>query len=187
MSTIKTHAEPYVEGGVNVDGLLGVKDATIFNESKNVTDKSELNKNQPYAVVDFYKYGVSVSNLKNNSSYKSVIVIFQMEIKEVNDGYQELFLYESDTSTTKICDPITNFEHVPGKKGSDYKRYEFYAEIPLNLVSIYLNGFCIRFGAHGNGSDDWKFKDLQVQLLLSYDNAKINSLKKVTNADLYHY
>lgn len=71
------------------------------------------------------------------------------------------------------------------KKGSSFERYEFYAEVPVERLDDESDSFTLRFGAHGNNSDDWKFQNLQVQLCLSYEEAKITRLAWVNNANTY--
>lgn len=180
------NASTYVTGGVNIDLDLGFKRpySDIYKEFT-VSDKSQFNNNQPYFNIDLSQYNNwSLANI-NKSQYNSVVVIFQMDIKEIYDGYQEIYLYNNASSTaSELVNCQSAFEHGSGYKNTKYKRYEFYAEI--SKVKLTTSVFTIRYGAHGNGSDDWKFKDLEIQICLSKDNARLSNLMYVENAITSH-
>lgn len=176
---------PNNETGVNIDENLGLINMGKKTNEYEVTDSSEMSSTQPIAEVDLAITGKSIYQIKNEG-YKTVVVVFELDIAEINDGYQEFFLYDSSSSNAnKLVTLLTNFEHGSGYKNSDCIRYEFYAEVPVD--SFKTTVFTMRFGAHGNYSDDWKFKALQVQILLSYEEQKISDLKWYEGVNTYYY
>lgn len=184
-----TNAKSYVEfgdvSGVDMSEVLGFRDITDSTTEYKVTDSSETSSSQPYNEVDLSDFGKSISQIRAEG-YKTVVVIFELDIKEVKDGYQELFLYDgSGSNASQLVAPITSFEHGSGYRNTSYSRYEFYAEIPAE--SFCNSVFTMRYGAHGKYDDDWKYRDLQMEIALSYEDKKIDGLQWVENADTYHY
>ena len=151
----------------------------MYTEHK-VTDSKETAAGQPYFSVDLNKFGYSLNQIKE-SGYKTIVVIMQMNIRELDDEYQEIYLYKnSSAGSDTLITPIKSFEHGSGYKNTSYTRYEFYAEVPVDNFSSSF--FYIRFGANGKYNDDWMLSKLAVQICLSKENQKIGYLAHVSNA-----
>ena len=182
-SLINVNASSYVRGGVGLDKKLGLKQIdwykdNVINETK-VTDKGVFDKSQCYNEIDINNYGISLNQIKEQD-YHSLMVTIELYIKEVNDGYQELYICkDARNSSSSIISVYKNFEHGSKKLDTTYKNYKFYIELLIDDLSI--STFTIRYGAHGNLDDTWMFKCLTVELMLSHEYPKINQLAYLKN------
>ena len=173
---INANASSYIYNGANIDAYLGVNDYYSSNNNYVVTDSSQFNSSQPYVTVNLTDYGCILDDLVVDE-VETIMVAIKMYIREINDGYQEIYLYrDAAYNAVQLCNPITNFEHYPGVKNEYYQQYEFYAEI--NVSDLITSSFVIRFGAHGSGDDDWEFSGMTVEMFYSYDQRYYSSLIK---------
>ncbi len=158
----------YIVGGVDIDVDLGINTPDNYPyQERLVTDSSQFNSSQPYYIIDTSDFGYSRNQLIN-MGYNTLVVVFELDIMEEDDGYQELYIYqETYQNATALCTPITNFEHGSGFCNSQWVRYEFYAEIDIS--SMNSSSIIFRFGAHGKGDDDWQFRLFQVELGASFN------------------
>lgn len=175
LSTTNLYATTYISGGVDIDSVRSnVTIVSIQPDERAVYDDGQFASTQPYEVVSLSRWGYDCDDLILEG-YNTIVVIFQISIKEVNDGYQELYLYTtSNSNAANLVTGIEKFEHTPGKKDSNYKRYEFYAEIKID--SIIDNRICFRFDANGDWEDTWKYKAFDAQVLVSKEHRKFTSL-----------
>lgn len=184
---------PYVKGGVAISKDCGIYDveksnieyADIFRENDeiafNVTSDSWYSRTNPIISVYLPKYGLN-SQALYHGAYKTIVIIFQITIKEEYDGYQEFYLIDSDENKNYLASPIISFEHGSGYQDGEYRRYEFYAEVPGKRFTS--ASFQLGFSAHGFGNNNWRFKDVRVQICLSNEQRKINNLLWVEDAQL---
>lgn len=169
----KAYAQSYVNGGVNIDVDYGINEVYRSNEYR-ITDAPEINQSSD--TINLMEFEISTDELKNNN-YKTLVLIFRVDIKEKDDGYQELFVYTDEN--TQLVGGITKFEHGPGKTNKNYTTYEFYAEIDVN--SIINNTLTVRYGANGWFADDWYNKNFGFQLCASKATRVYSNLLWVTN------
>ena len=102
--------------------------------------------------------GYSISELKAKN-YKSLTLTITMDVKEVDDGYQYIALYDG-TSTSAKQFGYQKFEHGSGKKDTSYWSHTF--TFTINLNEITSSSLCIRFNASGFGSDTWNCKNVKI-------------------------
>jgi hypothetical protein len=160
----------YYPGGVNYVSVTS--HIEIRSDEVTITDSSTFSNH--YDAVNLGLFNYNTSSLIAQG-YVTLGIIFQLDIREVDDGFQEIFIYSGSTTTSiQLVTGITAFEHVPGSKNTTYMRYEFYAEIILS--QIIGNTVYIRYGAHGAFNDNWKNKFLEVQLLLSTQTRSVSNL-----------
>lgn len=133
-----------------------------------VTDSSQFS--QTYDGVNFNSiYGGDYDlDTLYSQGYRTMVVEITMDIKEDKDGYQHIYFYD-DTSTTSLLRSI-KFEHFPGSKNTIYKTYTFYVEI--DMASVTDNDFFIRYSASGMFSDNWKNKNVKIQVGWSEETVK---------------
>lgn len=133
---------------------------TVRTVEQTITDSGRFN--QIHDSVNFNSVYNGKYNLDDlyDQGYRTMAVEITMDIKEVHDGYQYIFIYD-DTSTTSYLRGA-QIEHGPGKKDTEYRTYTFYFEVDINNVRD--NDFVIRYGAGGSFSDDWKNKNVKIQV-----------------------
>ena len=102
--------------------------------------------------------GYSIPKLKEKN-YKTLTLTITMDVKEVNDGYQYIALYDG-TSTSAKQFGYQKFEHGAGKKDTSYWSHTF--TFTINLNEITSSSLCIRFNASGVGSDTWNCKNVKL-------------------------
>lgn len=92
-----------------------------------------------------------------NTTLKKIKIVFSMDIWEVDDGYQEFYLYHEDKIIWK-----TEMEHGP-KKDTSVRNYTF-----TIILDIYeyrnVDWLDLKFGAHGYGSDTWQFNNFELSI-----------------------
>ena len=133
---------------------------TIRQAEQSIDDSGRMGN--PYDTVDFnilYNGQYNLDDLKNQG-YVTIAIEITMEAKEVDDGYQYIFIYDDTQTNTWLAGG--RFEIGPDKKQTSYSEFTFYVE--LELLNIMDNDFIIRYGASGNFDDDWKNKNVSVQI-----------------------
>lgn len=180
LSLQKISAYPYINGGVDILLDHGIRSLTSDQYYEYVvTDDDDLDE-QPSIEIDFVDWGINYHNLIWNS-YKTVVFIFQLDIAEIDDGYQEIYLCTPENDQIRS---YTNFEHDTSGTNTYFSRYEFYVEFPYTYFGINTT-YYLRFGAHGFGDDDWKFRNVKGQVLISTDTYHYSNMLYVTNAILF--
>lgn len=115
-------------------------------------------ENQPYFEVNFRLSSYHFTKIKD-TTLKSIRIDVSLNIWEVDDGYQDCYLFCGDTQIWK-----QTIEHGKGKKNGAPAPYTL--DIPLFAIENYASQdyFTLRFGAHGAFSDTWKFNDLEMHI-----------------------
>ena len=113
--------------------------------------------NNPYDRVDFnilYNNQYDLTKLAQQG-YRTVVIEATLDVKEVNHGYQYIYLFD-DTSTNSY---ITGgqFDYGHNVLRTDYSSFTFYFEVPIfNLTNV------LRYHATGFQEDTWANKELQI-------------------------
>lgn len=178
--------------GVDVDYVLN-RD-TYYNVRTNddsleeevvITDSGRMN--QHYDYIDLKKYygeKYDILNLKSQG-YKTLAFEFKIDIREIDDGYQYIFIYKDTTSVSYITG--CQLDYWGNKKYTTFSTFNLYTEISLDDLSS--SDFIIRYGASGRLDDKWANKYLKVQAGFSKESKKTEyfwELKWISN-DTYQY
>lgn len=151
-----------------------VVDFCVRTEPVKITDSGRAN--QHYDVV-YLSEKMDVKALAA-AGYNTLKVKISLEVKELDDGYQWIFLY-SDSSCSKkaLLDDVVEFisgvkvkddpsllcgkrfEHGSGKKDTSWGVHFFEFNIPMEDLTKDLY---IRFGASGKYDDDWQNRNLFI-------------------------
>jgi len=178
-NSLKAYAQTYISGGVDITLDTGAP-TTSRNTVYEITDAGPLAQDSSeHDVITVSNRGYSVSKL-TSMGYQTLVLIFHLDIWEVDDGYQEIYLYTLNNGTyTQLVTPITSFEHGSGSKNTTQTEYEFYAEIPLS--SIKNDKIYVFYSAHGWFADNWKNTNFQYQICASTESQKYSNLRWVSN------
>ncbi len=142
---------------------------TIFNSKKQLTIYDTgyygLHTKQSYDEIALDEYTEYMAN-----DYLFVFD-FSVNLREKDDGYQEIYLYNQNNTTSKtvsIQKAIeiglvggTVIEHVRGKKSTESKNYTFTFCINGNEVN---KSMFVRYDAFGSDSDTWYRENINVTL-----------------------
>lgn len=145
---------------------------TVRTESATITDSGRAS--QKLDVVNLSNY-YNISALKN-SGFTYLTVSLSLDVKEVDDGYQYVFLYyNSSCKGNSVWDKVEDFvvgsdddpsllytykfEHGPGEKDTSWSTHSFTTTIPLDDITANLY---IRYGASGKGDDNWINKNVII-------------------------
>ena len=121
---------------------------------------------QPLDRITTSDYINAPLNLVNSNKYLSIGIY--IDIKEINDGYQSLFLYNGTETYSKLIAEY-RFNHYAGETNTTYKTYNIIFEnIPIEF--LYSNDIVIRYGGSGIDDDNWKNKNLKVTFLYNNTN-----------------
>ncbi len=88
-----------------------------------------------------------------NHGYTKLSVTITFDCKEIDDGYQKLWVYSYNTNRELYN---FTFEHTRGKKDTTWWAHSVTFEISLDNVDPNCGGFWLRWGAEGDWADDWK-------------------------------
>jgi hypothetical protein len=148
-----------------------------------VTDDSQFTQYYDDINFDYIYDGDYDLDALYAQGYRTMVIEITMDIREVNDGYQHIFIYNGTYSNSVLLRSI-KFEHYPGTNNTTYKTYTFYIEI--DLASVTDNVFYIRYGASGLFSDTWRNKNAKVQVGWSTETIKASLAYSLEWADETH-
>lgn len=125
-----------------------------------ITDSGRFNQN-----FDQIFIGMSDINLYNSLvtlGMRYLLINFSISMWEINDGYQDFYIYADDEKEVTIYE-IKNNEHG-SKKGVD----SWTIVIPITEVRSvsYLN---FRYSCHGNFEDTWKTDKMYYEVMYLFD------------------
>lgn len=106
--------------------------------------------------------GQTISSLISQG-YKKLRVKISINICEVDDGYQYMWIYDGSGSSANIL-WTQEIEHKVGEQDSNYRTYIFNDAI-IDLDDIISNQIYMRYGASGSGNDTWKNKNLKLDFI----------------------
>lgn len=151
-----------------------VVDFCVRTETVKITDSGRAN--QHYDVV-YLSEKMDVKALAA-AGYSTLKVKISLDVKEIDDGYQWIFLYSnSSCAKSALVDDIVEFvagvkvkddpsllcgkrfEHGSNKKNTSWGTHTFEFNIPMGDLTKDLY---IRFGASGKYDDDWQNKNLYI-------------------------
>jgi hypothetical protein len=165
ISILQNSLETYIQSvnnNLNYTNSISIDNQVIRSGEKTITDDGRFNNH--YDPVLLSSSGYMVSNLIQKGLTHAHVVI-EIDVKEVNDGYQYIFLYDNFLTTGNELGSY-QFEHGPGTKKTTYnlpeEPYTFVFTVSLANLT---NSFVIRYGASGNNDDDWKNKNIRVSYM----------------------
>ncbi len=116
--------------------------------------------NQPLDRITTSDYNYSPLQMKNNYMYITIKV--EINIKEIDDGYQYIFLYNGVESNSTLLG-TKEIEHGSGKLNETYQKYSFeFSKIPLS--SFATDDIVLRYGASGTNDDNWVNSNLHISI-----------------------
>lgn len=141
-----------------------VKERTITirtNTEYTITDSGRFN--QSCDTINLNNY-FNISELITQG-YSTFTITVTLSMKEVNAGYQHVFIYNTDSKSATDSNLLTSkqFEHGgSGSANTTYADSSFTATLSSSDVA---NGkICIRYGASGEDSDTWNNKNVRVTI-----------------------
>ncbi len=138
---------------------------TVFDDEKTIKDNGVLSN--PYDEINFSDFAIDLAAAKEQG-YTSLTFYIRLNVKEVDDGYQYIYLYSSPVANNAYdCGVMTTgsnrFEHKPGSKDANWGIHEFtFKNVDINRFTE--ASFVIRYNASGDGDDDWKRGTGQIQI-----------------------
>lgn len=137
-------------------------DIRSFYDEYTINDEGRM-KN-PYDNVKLTDFGIDYNSLKEEGVVTLQIKL-TIQLKEVNDGYQHIFIYDNaHTTDGKLLDEV-EIEHGVGYKNTNwnYRTETFYVTVD-DLNDDDPNWIYIRYGAHGNKDHDWMNRDVTMEI-----------------------
>ena len=134
---------------------------TIRTETQRITASGR--EKQHFDVVNFDKFGPSLNTMKQQG-FSTVSFYTQLNVREINNGYQWIFLYNSQTVHNNNLLSELRFQHTEGKLDTTWWYHDLnFENIPID--KFISNEFVIRYGASGSGGDTWENSGLRMQLV----------------------
>ncbi len=103
-----------------------------------------------------------------SEGYNTVTLTFYFWAKEIDKGYQKIYIYPT-TGSSNMIDEI-EFELAGTSLCREYIYCQYVLGMTMNdcLASdSLLERLYVRFGAHGSNDDDWKFYGMSIKITLS--------------------
>ncbi len=97
--------------------------------------------------------------------YKYVQLYLTFDAKEVDDGYQQIYILPNKDTNKNNAISFLEFEHKPGSRDKNYQTYSF--SFRLYFTDIKESNFYIGYNARGSGSDTWIINNIQVAFYFS--------------------
>lgn len=151
-----------VNGDLSYSPSISVDRSVVRSSEETINDNGRFTN--PYDLVYVSSSGYTFNNLQSRGITR-VHVIIELDAKEVDDGYQYIFLYDGTSESSTLLGSY-QFEHGVGYKRTNYNLsnapYTFVFSMQLSDLS---SSYAIRYGASGNGADTWKNKNVYVSYM----------------------
>ena len=147
-------------------GYFSIRSGTLV-----VTDDSEFDQHCDVADLNTFSY-LNYDYFKHYG-FTKMDVFLQMELKEINMGYQHIYFYFSEKADTSYC--FYSYIHELGGNSlvTNYESLTFFtANVPLSTFDNsdpddYAK-FVARYSASGSLEDDWQ--NMAIYLCIVYHN-----------------
>lgn len=106
--------------------------------------------------------------LWGEAGYDTITLTFYFSAKEIDKGYQKIYVYPTSNSTNMIDE--LEFELAGTSLCEEYISCQYVLGLTMEecLASdSTLERLYIRFGAHGNNDDDWMFYGMRIKITIS--------------------
>lgn len=157
IDTSKYNASPLIYNSTFDNDKLPVRQREFT-----ITDENDLNK-QPHDIIDLNTYCYYGPRVLRTHGYKTIIITISLDMKEVDSGYQEFYIYNGpEMTSSNLLFQKNNYEYGGSNKKTTYGKVSFSQS--LMLSEIQYPTLYIRYGAHGSGRDNWMNKNLYVTI-----------------------
>lgn len=129
---------------------LALTDKWIASTENGRRDKTITDADGVYDTIQFTN--INVPELLK-LGYKTVTLYVNIDVKEINDGYQNFWIYGTNGSDYLKKE---EFEHGGSGKNTNWSTHKFSYSFNLEDLLDSRSQFKIEYGANGYGSDDWK-------------------------------
>ena len=136
-----------------------------LNSEYTITDEKPYTKNYYHEIWISMKYNDLYHELKN-IGINYVYIEFKLQIREVDDGYQEIYIFKGSSPTSNPIWSVTDIEHCPGAVGTTPKYYIWRCAFSIDMLKD-CDELYIRYSAHGWGSDTWKAGPLYTDVMFT--------------------
>ena len=144
---------------------------TVRTEVATITDSGRASQKMDIVFLSNYFDAEEAYN----AGYTKLHVTLTLEAREIDDGYQYVFLYadkncKSNTFFDKIIDEFYDpedpsllyeyrFEHDANGKDTNWGTHTFTATLKMNRL---IDDLYIRYGASGSYADDWQNRNIVI-------------------------
>lgn len=165
-----THRNAHAETQLNhiERGYTNSNEVTITDGGRyeNTYEKFDF-KNQFGDVLDYI-----------NKGYRYVTIDIDFKMMELDDGYQDIYLYTSFIKSQDYCISHEIFDYYGNKTQGNYNNVgiEFRSFPITEFLDENINmNIIIRFDAHGGGDDDWRYTDFSFRVVLSQEKYRLEN------------
>lgn len=154
------YSTDYSRYNSNDTGSVDIGTFCVRNGEKTITDAGRFVHNI-YDAIDFNsksRYGISV--LKN-MGYSRMNITINLDMKEVDKGYQYIFIYNGSARDDTLLDE-KKIELGGTNKQSTYINQTYTFDIPLDGLDLKNPYIVIRYGASGSNEDNWCNKNVKM-------------------------
>jgi len=157
---------------VNASSSYYVEDVYIRSYYTVYTIDDDGRFTNPYDFLYFYGDTPQTVSDWIDDGYDAVRIHITIDMREINDGYQYIFVYQNDNDSStgnELFDSVA-IEHGAGYLKTTWDDYTF-VSTSINLNDIEDDELVIRYGASGNYSDDWQNRNVWITYqFIDYSN-----------------
>lgn len=167
------HAEtiPNIERSMHrFESVFTITDVGPLKNSYDIFDGAEYFPDMPELIYKGYRY---------------VTVDLDFYMKEIDDGFQDAYLYKNDTDKEEEYLERIIFDYGTNRINASWGHVNLhFRSLPLIrfLDNDFRMGFIIRYDGHGKNDDTWENKYLSVKVTLS--QTEIRSANTVDGYDV---
>lgn len=147
------------------------KDKNGNDYLETVTDEGRFYETNHVMIFSCIGQFEDVKMLKH-FGYAYVTVSLEFEMREVDDGYQHIYLFSRVSDRDEVAH--VKLDYFGGKTMTEFHTVTVdFKSYPLDYFAINnIMNICLRFDASGGGSDTWQYKNLYFTVEVSKTNIR---------------
>ena len=126
-----------------------------------VTDADQFDQVIEENHFSLYKMAALTKTNLISLGIKEVTFTITFQMKEKNNGYQYMFLYNSKDKDSAKCFYYNGYNYGGGIIKKDYEDVKEVFSVATSEIG---NDFYVLFGANGAGADDWYYRNLTFKM-----------------------
>ena len=143
-----------------------------------ITDEDPYTEDYQDSIALELNYNNLYQELKN-IGINYVYLEFKLKIREVDDGYQEVYIYKSTSPTSNPIWSVDDIDHYPPGKGTTAEYYIWECAFSIDDLRD-CSYLYVRYGANGAWGDNWVTDELHVDIMYTVTTSSDEGVEEFT-------